>query len=133
MQVAGLDPMDASNAEEGGKDQSDSVSSADEGIDDLGDDSGAASGTSEEEEAGAAGPDPRSTDRNPAAAKKQKTGRDMSGLGSVGWDASDEEEDQAVPLTTGMFASSSRYCTHCCFPGSLILYFSSLFSCLDAS
>ena len=124
MQVAGLDPMDASDAEEGGKDQPDSASSADEGIDDLGDDS---SDTSEEEEAGAAGTDPRSMDRNPAAAKKQKTGGDMSGLGSVGWDASDEEEDQAVPLTTGMLASSSRYGTHCCCLGSLILCFSSLF------
>lgn len=42
-----------------------------------------------------------SSDRNPTAAKKQKKGVETNGLGGVGWDASDEEEDQAVPAATG--------------------------------
>lgn len=94
--------MDASDEEEAEEGQSDSASSEDEDIDSLDDDSAASSGESEEEEdEGTAGIIPRSTDRNPAAAKKQKTAAVTDGLGSVGWDASDEEEDQAVPEPTG--------------------------------
>lgn len=101
--------MSASDDEEAGEEaQAASASSAEEDIDELGDDLGASSGGSEEQEEeeeeedeGAAGINPGSTNGNPAAAKRQKTGVEMNGLGSVGWDASDEEEDQAVQADTG--------------------------------
>ena len=106
LQVAGLRPIDASDEEETEEAHSDTASSADGDIDDLDDDSDASNGESEEEEdEGTAGIVLGSTERNPAAAKKQKT---ANGLGSVGWDASDEEEDQAVPAPTGKTSSSNR-------------------------
>ena len=109
MQVAELLSMDASDKEEAEEGQSDSASSADDGIDNLDDDSDASSGESEEEEdEGTARNISSSTDRNPAAVKKQKTAVETNGLGSVGWDASDEEEDQAVPAPTGKTQYSSR-------------------------
>lgn len=109
LQVAGLRPMSASDEEEAEEGHSDTASSADEDIDDLDDDSDASTGESEGgEDEGTAGVIPGSTDRNPAAVKKQKAGAETNGLGSVGWDASDEEEDQAVPAPTGNTSSSNR-------------------------
>lgn len=98
MQDGGLQAVVASDEEEAEEGLSDSASSAEEDIDEMGNDSDAVSSGSEEEEEdeGAAG-----MDRNPAAAKKQKIGVETNGLGSVGWDASDVEEDAVVPADAG--------------------------------
>ena len=106
LQALGLEPIASDDEEEEqNQDQSDGDSSADEGIDDLDDsedDSDAASsGSGSSEEEAEAGKNPTSSDRNPSAAKKRKTAAGVNGLGSVGWDASDEEEDRAEQPATG--------------------------------
>lgn len=113
MQGGDLQPMVASGEEAAGEGLSDSASSAEEDIDEMGNDSDASSSSSdeiEEDEAdeGAAGIHAGSIDRNPAAGKKQKTGVQANGLGSVGWDASDEEEAEAEPTDAGI--SSEPLC-----------------------
>ena len=129
MQGVGLHPMAASDEEEAAEGQADSASS-EEDIDQLDDDSEASSGDSKEEEEeeevdeGAAGNSAGGVDRSSVAAKKQKTGVQANGLGSVGWDASDEEEDQAVPADAGTFPPlpasphphHKRRWAPCCFP-----------------
>ena len=105
--------MDASDEEDAETGQSDSASSADDDMDNLDDESDASSAEFEtEEDAGTARNISSSIDTNPAAAKKQKTGVETSGLGSVGWDASDQEEDQAVPASTGQTPKQLRITRH---------------------
>ncbi len=126
VQVLGLEPMDedeeASEDDEAADDQSDAGSSAeddeDDDIDDLNDvddtsdasSSGPGSDEEEDEDEGLA--NPSSSGGNPVVAKKQKTGKEVNGLGSVGWDASDDEEEQGVaPAAAGKItcSSSARY------------------------
>ena len=108
LQVLGIQPMDASDNEEEDSeaDQSGGASSADEDIDDLDDlqdDSSATSSSSGASDEGKeADAKPRGTDRNPTAAKKQRIAGAADGLGSVGWDASDDEEGQAMPVAAGV-------------------------------
>lgn len=80
LQVLADDQVEASSADE------DEV-----GLDDIDVDEVSTSASDEEEEEEEAARVP--------SAKKQKTGSQGAGLGSVGWEASDEEDDQAVPAS----------------------------------
>lgn len=107
MQALGLEVSEGAEAisegDDAADDQSDAASSAagDADIDDLDDfedDSDAVSSTSgsdeeEDEDQGSAKPS-SSAGLATTRVKKQKAGNEASGLGSVGWEASDEEDEQ---------------------------------------
>ena len=80
LQVLADDQVEASSAEE------DEV-----GLDDINVNEIYTSASDEEEE--------EEEDTRVPSAKKQKTGSQGAGLGSVGWEASDEEDNQAVPAS----------------------------------
>ena len=114
-QALGLDTTENAEAspehDDAADDQSDDASSAEDGadiddLDDLEDESDAASsasGSDEEEDEDEGLPKPPSRAAlAKARMKKQKTGDEASGLGSVGWEASDEEEERStVVLASG--------------------------------
>ncbi len=112
MQVLGLgttEHAEASSDDEAADDQSDAASSAedDADIDDLEDESDAASSAAGSDEEVDEDEDPVKPSSSAGLAKtrvkKQKTGDAASGLGSVGWEASDEEEEgPAAVLASGM-------------------------------
>lgn len=112
--MLGLEAADGADAssddDDAADDKSDATSSADDDDDidemsDHGDGSDAASsvsGSEEEEDQDEAAGDPTTTNRG-SMSKKQKTGQEADGLGSVGWDASDEEDARpAAPAAAGM-------------------------------
>ena len=116
MQALSLDTTEnaeASSEDDGtADDQSDAASSAEDDadindLDDFEDESDApssASGSDEEEDEDEGSAKPSSSaGLAKARVKKQKTGDEASGLGSVGWEASDEEDERpAAVLASGM-------------------------------
>ncbi len=115
-QALGLDTTENAEASsedvDAADDQSDAASSAEDDadiddLDDLEDESDAVSSASgsdeeEDEDEGSAKPS-SSAGLAKTRVKKQKTGDEASGLGSVGWEASDEEEERpAAVLASGM-------------------------------
>ena len=115
MQALGLHTTENAEAssedDDAADDQSDAASSSEDDadiddLDDLEDESDAASSASgsDEEEDEDEGPAKPSSSAGLAMTKvkKQKTGNEASGLGSVGWEASDEEDERpAVVLAAG--------------------------------
>ena len=103
MQALGLDTTE--NAEASASSAEDDADIND--LDDFEDESDApssASGSDEEEDEDEGSAKPSSSaGLAKARVKKQKTGDEASGLGSVGWEASDEEDEQpAAMLTSGI-------------------------------
>lgn len=123
--MLGLEVADGADAssddDDAADDKSDATSSADEDdideMSDHGDQSDTASsvsGSEEEEEQNEAAADPTTTTNRGSMSKKQKTGKEADGLGSVGWDLSDEEDARpAAPATAGMAYAHSDFQGDC--------------------